>query len=56
MGFDELLNKAEDSPMGEKISDAGIEKAGDFVEEKTGGRFDEQIVKGEQAADARFGE
>jgi hypothetical protein len=55
MGFDELLNKAEGSGMAEKASDAGIEKAGDFVEEKSGGKFDEQIEKGEDAADTKVG-
>lgn len=51
MGLDELKNKAT-----EKASDAGIQKAGDAVEAKTGGKGTEQIEKGEQTADAKIGE
>jgi hypothetical protein len=40
----------------EKVSDAGIEKAGDVVEDKTGGKGAEQIEKGEAAADAKIGD
>lgn len=40
----------------EKASDAGIQKAGDAIEAKTGGKGESQIDKAEQAADAKVGE
>ncbi len=42
--------------MTEKASDAGIQKAGDAAEDKTGGKGADKIEKGEQAADAKIGE
>ena len=42
--------------MTEKASDAGIEKAGDAVEDKTGGKGADQIDKAQEAADAKIGE
>ncbi|GAA4663987.1 antitoxin [Kineococcus glutinatus] len=41
--------------MAEKASDAGIEKAGDAVEDRTGGKGAGQIDKAEDAADQRIG-
>jgi len=41
--------------MKEKASDAGIEKAGDAAEAKTGGKGGSAIDKGEKAADAKIG-
>ena len=55
MGLDEMKDKVTGGAT-EKVSDAGIEKAGDAVEGKTGGKGAEQIEKGEQAADAKIGE
>ena len=40
----------------EKASDAGIDKAGDAVDQKTGGKGAGQIDKAEQAADDRIGQ
>nr|WP_240895677.1 antitoxin [Kineococcus siccus] len=40
----------------EKASDAGIDKAGDAVDQKTGGGHAEQIDKAEDAADTKIGE
>ena len=42
--------------MEEKASDAGLEKAADAAESKTGGKGTDQIEKGEQAADSKVGE
>ena len=42
--------------MTEKASDAGIQKAGDAAEAKTGGKGAAQIDKGEQAADQKIGQ
>ena len=55
MGLDELKDKVSGEGV-EKISDAGIEKGGDIVEEKTGGKGEAQIVKGEEVLDAKIGE
>jgi hypothetical protein len=41
--------------MKEKGSDAGIQKAGEAAEAKTGGKGAEQIDKGEEAADSKIG-
>jgi hypothetical protein len=35
--------------------DKGVEKAGDLADEKTGGRFDDQIQEGEQRAEDYLG-
>jgi len=40
----------------EKGSDTGIEKAGDFVDDKTGGKGSEHIEKGEDFADDKIGD
>ncbi|MBB2900371.1 hypothetical protein FHR75_001159 [Kineococcus radiotolerans] len=40
----------------EKASDAGIEKAGDAVDAKTGGGHAEQVDKVEDVADRKIGE
>ena len=45
MGLDEIKEKA---------SDAGIEKAGDAAESKTGGKGADQIDKAEQAVDGKI--
>ena len=42
--------------MTEKASDAGIDKAGDAAESKSGGKGADQIQKGKDAADAKIGE
>jgi hypothetical protein len=36
--------------------DQGMEKAGDFADQKTGGKYDEQIDKGVDAAQERTGD
>lgn len=58
MGLDDLTNKAKDamsSDKGEKVSDQGLDKATDFANDKTGGKFDDQINKGRDAADGKLG-
>ncbi len=42
--------------MKEKASDAGIDKAGDAVEAKTGGMGGGQVDKAQEAADQKIGE
>ncbi|ANZ38633.1 hypothetical protein BBK82_23790 [Lentzea guizhouensis] len=48
MGFDELKNKAKDliGQHGDKV-DQGVERAGQFADEKTGGKHSEHIDQGE---------
>jgi len=36
--------------------DQGLDKAGDFADQKTGGKYDQQIDKGVDAAQERTGE
>ncbi len=49
--FDDMTNKAKDlaSEHADKIHD-GIDKAADFADEKTGGRFSDQIDSGADMA------
>ncbi|MQA81263.1 MAG: antitoxin [Streptosporangiales bacterium] len=49
--FDNIGDKAKDlaGEHSDKV-DEGIERAGDAVDEKTGGRFSDQIDQGQEAA------
>ena len=51
MGISDFIDKAKDMMSGnkDKVKD-GVEKAADMVDEKTGGKFSDQIDKGEEAA------
>jgi hypothetical protein len=58
--FDALKDKAKDvlGDHGDKV-DQGVDKAGDFVDEKTGGKYSEQVDQGQQKAKEgldRFGQ
>lgn len=58
MGLDDLTNKAKDamsSDKGEELSDQGLDKATDFANDKTGGKFDDQINKGRDGVDGKIG-
>jgi hypothetical protein len=48
----DLLN----SDKGEKASDGLLDKAGDAIDQKTGGTHGDQISKAEHAADSKIGE
>ena len=53
-----LMDKAKDalnSDKGEQISDQGLDKAGQVVDQKTGGTHDAQIDKGRDLADGKIG-
>ena len=63
-GFNELKGKVEGlalkagefaSQNSDKISD-GIDKAGDFIDRKTGGKYADQIQQGRDTADEKIGE
>jgi hypothetical protein len=60
MGFDELKDKAKDllGKHGDK-ADQGVERAGQFADDKTGGKHTEHIDKAEEKAKEglrKFGE
>jgi len=51
-----IFDKAKDalSGQGEQV-DAGVDKAGDFVDEKTEAKYGEQVDKGQDMAKDRLG-
>jgi hypothetical protein len=54
-----IADKAGDflnSDKGEKVSDAGLDKAGDAADKATGGGHSEQIDKATEAADKKVGD
>ena len=58
MGLDDLTNKAKDavnSDKGEEFSDQGLDKATDFANDKTGGKFEDQINQGRDGVDGKLG-
>ncbi|GAA1115755.1 hypothetical protein GCM10009630_11630 [Kribbella jejuensis] len=54
--FDEMKNKAEDLAKDhpDQVNE-GLDKAGDFANEKTGDKYEDQIEKGEDFARDRLG-
>jgi len=53
MGFmDKAKDAAQDHP--EQV-ESGVEKGGDFADDKTGGKYTDQIDKGEEQVTDRFG-
>jgi hypothetical protein len=56
--FGDLTKKAEqflDSEKGEQRSDQALDKMEQLVDERTGGKYDEQVQKAKDAADERIG-
>jgi hypothetical protein len=55
--FDEMKDKAEDLAKDhpDQVNE-GLEKAGDFLNEKTGDKFGDQIEQGENFAKERIGQ
>jgi antitoxin protein of toxin-antitoxin system len=52
-----FMDKAENmADQHDEQVDQGLEKAGDFADQKTGGKFDSQIDKGVDAAQQRTGD
>ncbi|WP_082486568.1 antitoxin [Frigoribacterium sp. Leaf186] len=56
MGLMDSAKDALNSDKGEKLSDAGIEKAEQAASSKTGGKFDEKIEKAGETADGKVGD
>ncbi|HET6738976.1 MAG TPA: antitoxin [Kribbella sp.] len=54
--FDNMKDKAEDlaKEHPDQVNE-GLEKAGDFADDKTGGKFEDQIDKGQDFARDRMG-
>ena len=52
-----IFDKAKDALSGQEDKvDAGVEKAGDMVDEKTEGKYGEQVDKGQDLANEKLGE
>jgi MT0933-like antitoxin protein len=52
-----FLDKAKDmADQHDDKVDEGLEKAGDFADQKTGGKYDDQIDKGVDSAQQRTGD
>ena len=54
--FDELRNKAADALGDEEKTDGALDKAANFLREKTGGQHDDKIQKGRDFLDDKLGE
>jgi hypothetical protein len=52
-----FMDKAKDAAeQHEDQVDQGLDKAGDFADQKTGGKYDQQIDRGVDAAQERTGD
>lgn len=55
MGLDDMKDKAKDAATSEKATDAGLDKGEKMAEDRSGGKYGEQIDKGRDAADDKLG-
>jgi hypothetical protein len=55
-GLGDKAKQALDSEQGEKRSDQALDKAEQFADDKTGGKFDAQSDKAGDLADQRIGQ
>ena len=55
-GFGDKAKEFLDSEQGEQRSDQGLEKAEQVADDKTGGKFEDQIGKGREFADEHIGQ
>lgn len=56
MGFDAFKDKVNDVLGNEQQTDDAIEKAKDFANDKTGGKYADQVEQGGDFADGKVGE
>ncbi len=59
MGIEDLVNQGKEalnSEQGEQISDNVLDGAADAANKVTGGKFEEQVSQGREAADGFLGE
>ena len=54
-GMADKAKKALDSEQGEQRSDQALDKAEQFADDKTGGKYDSQVDKARDAADQHIG-
>jgi hypothetical protein len=55
-GLGDKAKQALDSEQGEQRSDQALDKAEEFVDDKTGGKFDAQTDKARDLGDQRIGQ
>jgi hypothetical protein len=55
-GLGDKAKKALDSEQGEQRSDQALDKAEQFADDRTGGKYDAQLDKARDAADQRIGQ
>jgi hypothetical protein len=55
-GLGDKAKKALDSEQGEERSDQALDKAEQFADDRTGGKYDAQLDKARDAADQRIGQ
>ena len=58
MGLGDFADKAKDavkSEQAEGVTDNVLDKGADFVNDKTGGKFEDQVNQGRDAADGQLG-
>jgi hypothetical protein len=55
-GIGDMAKNALNSDKGEQVSDGALDKAGDAVDERTGGKHDEQVSKAEKTIDSKIGQ
>ena len=55
-GFDELKKKAAEVLGNEEQTDGALDKAANFLSEKTGGQHDDKIEKGRNFLDDKLGD
>ena len=56
MVFDSIKKKVTEVVGDEKQTDSVLDKAADFASEKTGGKYDDKIAQGREAADGKIGD
>ncbi len=55
MGIGDKAKDALSGDKGEQASDAGLDRASDLADDKTGGKHSDKIDKGRDAADKKLG-
>lgn len=58
MGLGDFADKAKDavnSEQAEGVTDNALDKGADFANDKTGGKFEDQVNQGRDAADGKLG-
>lgn len=56
MGFDDLKNKAQDAlKQHPDQADQGVDKAREFADEKTGGKYSDKLQQGADKVKQQFG-